>query len=309
MSSNRKRSQKKPVRMSQLRISQPGENSNTLSRTAIPLLERGNPDNPPIKHLGLFRDAAMAKYGNLAKLMDVRDYYVPPEIPDFEPVAGETEEKRDIRLKLHIKRLEYREKEIVDMEARRTNMFGDWWSLISIGSQSILRQTADFDEVERAADPCQLYLRILDTHLASDTGVTEEDKRLALKDYYNLHMGSAESIDQFFRRFTAGVDALTAADAQMPDDAAIALHFIHSLKTNKYSHLQWQVLDDARKNVATLPATLSEAYQLAVRFKPPRHLFGSQFQYNNQPQNRTLVINNHPIVRSNGFKPQSGRVV
>jgi len=233
----------------------------------LPTLKYG-----PDANYGEFKKAlstfARREYGNLGKLIETLKYYVPEHIEFEEEDIAEAEDPHGFRKAVIMEEFKERTREMAKMKTQRPALFAVIWGQLSTESEERVRQTDNYvAEVESGDDPLALWLAIRETHIANTIGTGPLDRKTARKQYAGLKQGVNESVTMFKERTDEALAALAAVGADDVTPTDQAADFLDRLDPIRYADLMADLENNAVLNVGTYPKTLTEAYNVAARYK------------------------------------------
>jgi hypothetical protein len=121
----------------------------------------------------------------------------------------------------------------------------------------------DWSDVRRCADPIRLWSRILQTHLAVDTGVSIVNQKEARTKYGGIRQGATESLTSYKMRFEDSLKGLTAVGVAPVADAEQAVDFITGLDSHRYVDLKVQLQTELTGGYGVYPTNLGKAFERA----------------------------------------------
>jgi hypothetical protein len=103
---------------------------------------------------------------------------------------------------------EARVKEVRNMEKDCTNIYGYLWSKLSKESEDEICRDPDYDKVDKARDPLELWKIIIKTHMTSTSSkVVSVVKKTARDEYQKCTQGEFMSIVDYKRLFDTRLQA------------------------------------------------------------------------------------------------------
>ena len=127
--------------------------------------------------------------------------------------------------------------------------------------QAAAQPVNDWPEVRIAADPIRLWARVLQTHLAVDTGVSIVNQKEARTKYGSVKQGATESLVSYKQRFEDALKGLNAVGAIPTPDSDQAVDFITGLDSNRYVDLKVQLQTELTGGYGTYPPNLGKAFE------------------------------------------------
>ena len=165
-------------------------------------------DNVTENNFQTFRDAlqlyAMKEYKDLGRMIELEEYYVPPEvvIPPPEELTPEADpggfKAHDVRAQIAERR-----KAIASMESNRTALYSVILGQLSTESKARLRLSEHWPAIEANKDPLLLWLLVIETHNAGVEGLERRDYKNVRDAYASLRQGTAESLSDYHLHFFA----------------------------------------------------------------------------------------------------------
>jgi len=211
---------------------------------------------------------ALRHYKDLGHMIELEDYYSPPEIP--EPGHNAFDEIHDphgVNKALYVEKLKMREKSIHEMACNRTALYAVIWGQLSSESEEAVKQATNWDDIESSKDPLLLYKRILETHRTANTGFGLQDRRKARNEYHRLHQLADETISEFKARFDHALDVLGACGQNAYPDEDLAADFIGKLDNARYGTLKTTLENNQMLGSGSYPKTLVEAFTESSKYE------------------------------------------
>ena len=174
---------------------------------------------------------AMEKYGNLGRLIDQEQYYLPTFVMEDYQAMGFSEEQAD---KMNLERFREHQKKLTKMEEDRPKLYGLMMKHMSVESKDEVAQEPDYDVWHAEKDPEKLWQAIVKTHKVDCvSNVTAVKELTSRKAYQNIKQGPFESLAQYSERFRDTYRAYKATGTQsrpvdVPENEQ-ALDFFHGL--------------------------------------------------------------------------------
>jgi hypothetical protein len=233
-------------------------------RRGIPMLRYGKGNNF-YKFRETLSEVAMEKFGNLGKLIDLEEYYLPEMVfTDFEAMGYS--DTRIERLELE----EYKEhtRKLTKMEEDRPKLYGLIMQHMSVESKDEVAQDEEYEEWHQDKDPEKLWQAIIRTHKVDTVSNVDAVKDLAArKAYQNIKQGSFETLAQYSVRFCDTYKAYKAtATEERPVDVAEqdqALDFFHGLDQGRYAQFKTSMLNGWATKAFDPPETPNDIYRIA----------------------------------------------
>ena len=137
-------------------------------------------------------------------------------------------------------------------EQKFEQMYSILWGAMSTASQQLLREQAEFADIERACDPHLLVQLVKNTHMCIDVYSKPEIKKHNLMSYYfnQLRQFGHESLTDFKVRFEMFVETSfkdAGMEAKKPEPSEAAWHFIHRLNEQKYPNIAEETVEENEK--------------------------------------------------------------
>ena len=157
-------------------------------------------------------------------------------------------------------------------EQKFEQMYSILWGAMSTASQQLLREQAEFADIERACDPHLLVQLVKNTHMCIDVYSKPEIKKHNLMSYYfnQLRQFGHESLTDFKVRFEMFVETSfkdAGMEAKKPEPSEAAWHFIHRLNEQKYPNIAEETVYNVNMEIMQPPNNLDEAVAYVNRWK------------------------------------------
>ena len=172
------------------------------SDEAVPMLRYG-PYNNFITFKERLKTACMERYGDLARLIELEDYWMPDEVDRTreEYREADTDEFQKAAL---IHAIKERTTTIAKMKANRSCMYAYILSKLSTESLDELKRDSDYEVINNSVDPLLLWKAIKRLHIVSTSSKVEQVmKRKAREEYQTCKQGTFESLVEFKACFNA----------------------------------------------------------------------------------------------------------
>ena len=261
------------------------------SDSAVPLLKFGTGNNW-LKFKEKISTACLEKYGDLARLMQLENYYVPPEIVGarMAPYIGwETDRVKEM---LYMGEVKARAKTIRTMEDNRSKLYAYIISKLSRESLDEYKHHADYDLVKGSLSPLGLWIVLREVHsLNTSSTNTLINKREAFQQYASTKQGSYESLYDYKERFEFAYDNYVEQGNEAKESADIALDFMYGLEGTKYGIFVAEIINDIQKGSISQPTDLNEVFIMAntrvVVSRGTGHNHGATFSTIEEDSNAT----------------------
>ena len=128
-----------------------------------------------------------------------------------------------------------------------------------------IKQTADFEEFDKALNIKKLWERITELLLVA-VGENQNEKKvkiLAKAQFENMKQYTNESLNEFYERFKIEIESQKASGNIVGDDADIAMYFLNKLDPNRYGTLNVHLDNRMLIGHDEYPSNLSDALVLA----------------------------------------------
>jgi len=241
-----------------------GRSSNAEPGT-IPILVPGRKTNYALFIKAVKKEAAF-QFGNLSRLYDTGEYYVPPAIDfgDVEldaPVQTGTL-RQTIENNVVIQESKNRTNEIAKMNTDRPKLYALVERRLSKASEEVLKLVPNWSTIESTRCPLLQHVALRASHVVDASGNADQDKQSARTNFYVLRQAGT-NVHDFFETFQYAVDALVSTKQEaMYSTETLVTEFIEKLD-DRYA--QFKV--DIKNKLITVPTTLAEALQRASRYK------------------------------------------
>ena len=180
---------------------------------------------------------AFEKFGDLARVLETREYYSPPEIeiPDVDALEGLALRVAESK---YIQQVTKREDFISNMRMQRSSLYAFIWQNISLESEQIVQQRVEWTELSTLKCPRMLWINILATHSISTSGNTAVDEEDLDNRYKAVRQTNEETIVMYADRFRSALNMFTEMRLNPPNDEKQAIRFIMNLDNRRYEDLQ-----------------------------------------------------------------------
>ena len=209
---------------------------------------------------------AKEKYGDLARLLQLDEYYVPDEIDvdDYDLVNDPLGLNLDALKRAN----KARDDDIRDMKKNRTPFYGFMMRRLSEDSLDLLKREDNYDDIYVKSDPLLLYLCMKDTHrVESQSNAPAIVKQTARRAYQRMEQGPYEKIVAFKERFNDALEAYVFHDNPEMSGTDIAMDFFYALDSVRYAEFKIATQNELDKRILAQPTSLDEMYSLASRHK------------------------------------------
>ena len=157
-------------------------------------------------------------------------------------------------------------------EQKFEQMYSMLWGAMSTASQQLLREQAEFSDIEMSCDPHRLVQLVKSTHMCVDVYSKPEIKKHNLMSYYfnQLRQFNHESLTDFKVRFEMFVETSfkdAGMEAKKPEPSEAAWHFIHRLNEQKYPNIAEETVYNVNMEIMQSPSNLDEAVAYVNRWK------------------------------------------
>jgi len=238
-------------------------NCSRVHESGIPYLVYGKSTNFA-EYRRKLSSVALEKCPIIGNIIEDKQY------EDFEDVEPDDDELADdphgIKMRELQERVSQKVKKQAAAEQEKTKLFGIMIGTLSRESEQRLMQLETWDNIKHSRDPLNLWKAITDTHIGANTGNNAVDKETARRRYNNVFQGQSTLIE-YKQKFDLAIEGLDAVDIDIPEDEDQAVHFIENLDTYRYGELKALLENNAILDIGTYPQSLSEAYEVASRFK------------------------------------------
>ena len=231
------------------------------SDEAVPMLKYG-PYNNFIVFKERLKTACMEKYGDLARLIELEEYWEPDAIDRATDYANAGTDEYVKTALVHA--IKERATTIAKMRANRANMFAYMMSKLSKESIDELKRHDSFANIDEKVDPLLLWKTIKELHMvATSSKVTQVVKRKAREEYQSCKQGAFESLVDFKARFDSRYDAYKDQGNVELSEEDVAMDFLESLDRARYSDFIVETINDIAKGVMAPPKDVNQVYVLA----------------------------------------------
>ena len=232
----------------------------------VPVLRAGQNGNLRT-FLKAFSIFAKSRYGLLGRMVDDREYYVPPEVVfDMDAIEGDNPMAR-LAYCAVAEEVKERHKIISKMKADRVKLYADLYGQMSSESEDLIKRNENYDEFSTENDPLGLLMAIIGTHQFEATAVGGLDKKKARDAYSDMKQSRFENLTAFKERFDFGYEAYLGAGNAIIDDEDIAMDFFNALNQDQFGTFKVNMKDAVAIQGATMPATLVNMYAAALAHK------------------------------------------
>jgi hypothetical protein len=232
------------------------------SDEAVPMLKYG-PFNNFVTFKERIRTACMEKYGDLARLLELEEYWVPDEVDRTrdEYANSDTDEFKKAAL---IHAIKERTTAISKMKANRSSMFAYILSKLSSESLDELKRYSDYETINESVDPLLLWKAIKKLHMVSTSSKVEQVmKRKAREEYHTCKQGTFESLVDFKARFDTRYEAYKGQGNVELTAEDVAMDFLESLDRARYGEFIVETINDIAKGAMKPPEDINKVYVLA----------------------------------------------
>jgi hypothetical protein len=240
-----------------------------------------------------FRETAfnfvLRELGNVARLILTGTRYEPPAIPDPPEEFDQTNDPFGNREKIYLRKVQNREDEVLSMRNKEPQVYAYLWGNLSKESREQVQRKFypvldangdpeldgygnplmdnDWDNVKENTDPVRLMKRIIDTHLAPDTGVAPVNRNASKRRYEGIRQGQQEPLLDLKQRFVNAIESMEAVGAQIESDEDQAARFIDILDPSRFGKLKADTTNWAKNNIKPYPQTLNDAFEVASTYR------------------------------------------
>ena len=229
---------------------------------SVPKLKHGTDNNYPA-FKKKFMVAAMSKFGDLARLINLGEYYVPEEVDidqyDLvnDPHQLNFHDLRDARKE--------RARAMAKMKADRTAFFAFIILHLSNESMDAVKLEPGWDDADEAMDPLSLWQKIEATHrVAVASRIPTVLKAEARRAYQTVGQSAYESIVKFKERFDSLLDSYVEHENPLMEDGDVAMDFFRALDNSRYSEFKTHLLNCISNGAIEQPDTLNDMYTQAA---------------------------------------------
>ena len=280
-----------------VRRSQPGSNiSSRNNDSGVPVLTYGRYTNFPEFQRKL-DNAALQLCPNIGNIIKDKEYESDSEVDDseYDPAT----DVHGFQLRAFQERVSLKVKAAANKEKEKRILFGYIKDHLSLESLQRLSQVSNWEEIEDDRDPLELWKAIVDTHIGANTGMNVVDKEAARKRYNSVSQGQSTLIE-YKQRFDMAIEGMNAVKVKKPVEEDMAVHFIDNLDTHRYGELKTMLENNAVLGIGKYPTSLTEAYEVASRFKVKVTKKNGDISY----QQAVFVTN---YTKSNGKGSSNGK--
>jgi hypothetical protein len=207
---------------------------------------------------------SMEKYGDLARMIELGEYYMPPEyeIEDYDleddPFGLNLLELKEDR--------KSRKAIISKMLANTAAFYATIYAKLSPESLDEVKKDEDYDDFHTIKSPLGLWLCAERIHkVATASRVEAVIKATARATYQNCKQGTYETIIPYKERFSEALKSYEDTGNPEMEEADIAMDMFNGLDDTRYAEFKVSMLNDINKGSIDQPATLNEMYHLAAQ--------------------------------------------
>ena len=209
--------------------------------------------------------AAMEKYGNLARLLELDEYYEP------DPIELSDYDKRTDPLGIQLDRMKNkiktRDRLISEMENNRTPFYGYMLRHLSNESLDAIKLLDEYEQINREKDPLLLWRAIKKTHkVATNSNVERVRKAETRRKYQEAKQGPYESIVSYKERFDYLLEAYKDVGNAEMEESDIAMDFFEGLDDTRYGEFKTNYLNDLMMGTQSAPDHVNDVYVKASKF-------------------------------------------
>ena len=217
------------------------------SDSAVPLLKFGTGNNW-LKFKEKFSTACLEKYGDLVRLLQLEEYFKPPEIEGarMAPYLGwETDKVKEV---LYMGEIKARAKTIRMMEDNRSKMYAYMLSKISRESMDEYKHHEDYDLVKNSLSPLGLWIILREIHSLNTLSTnTLINKREAFQQYASTKQGSYETLYDYKESFEFTHENYVEQGKLTKTNEDMALDFMYGLEAAKYGVFVANIINNVQK--------------------------------------------------------------
>ena len=238
-------------------------------RKVVPVLKYGTDNNFAVfkKNLSM---AAMEKYGDLARLIDTGDYFVPEEVDadafdlEDDPHGLNLSDFKDAR--------KDRNRRIARLDRDKAGMYA--YILLQLSNESLdaIKLQDEYDTVSTEKDPLGLWLLIEITHrVGTNSRIPAVLKMGARSAYQSCAQSAFESIVAYKERFDTTYENYVEHDNSELEATDVAMDFYRGLDNNRYSGFKANLINGINSGAVQQPATLNAMYTQAANYLVPNN--------------------------------------
>ena len=238
-----------------------------VDRNAVPMLRHGTENNFPT-HKKKMAIAALEKYHDLGRMIDLGEYYVPEEVDvdlydlDDDPHGLNLSEYKDAR--------KSRNRNIDRMKSDRAGLFAFMVLHLSNESLDAIKLVDEWTAANDSKDPHLLWRIIEATHrVGIDSRIPAVLKAESRRAYQTCAQSTYESIVTFKERF----DDLLAnyLEYENPEmlEEDVAMDFYRALDNSRYAAFKTNLVNGVNSGATEQPANLNEMYSQASSYLVP----------------------------------------
>ena len=232
----------------------------------VPMLKFG-PNNNYVLFKERLSTACLEKFGKLGRLIDLEEYWMPPEIDKRKYLVKDNKTDdtvKEIMKQTMIQDIKDRSNLIAKMESNRDNMFAYIESKLSKESLDEVKRHKDYDAAKREVDPLRLWLIVKELHMVTTSSRVEAVvKRKAWEEYAMCKQGVFESLRDYKARFDVKYESYVAQGNPPKDEADQAMDFLEGLDKSRYGEFVVEVINDVAKGSMKAPKSVNDVFVLA----------------------------------------------